>query len=121
MTLRTYAIDRNKYCIATDPDMIIFVEADPVVIEPLLLAYQKAWFEPSFPDSPRVIFTADQVSWRAEEPMPIRHFISRLDTPEDVADVAAAEEFRRLALSVETLHPAARKWLQDLNFRLRTP
>lgn len=120
MSLRTYAIDNNQN--SYDSNYVIsYVEADPSTIEPLLDAFQKAWPRSYHPQAPRVVFIADQVDWRMDGPMSISEWISRLDTSQYVSDIPAAEEFRRLALSVETLGPGSRKWLQSLNFRLRAP
>ena len=119
MTLRTYAIDNNRNSYDANY-WICFVEADPAVMDPLLTAYLKAWPLAYQPNGPCVVFTADQVSWRDDKPMPFNEWIGRLGPSETTRDVAAAEEFRRLALTVETLGPGSRKWLLSLNFRLGT-
>jgi len=115
--LRTYAIDNNQN--SYDSNYVIsYVEADPAVMEPLLDAFQKAWPRSSHPRTPRVIFTTNQVEWHTGGPMSLGKWINRLDTSRFVRDLAAAEEFRRLALTVETLGAGHRKWFMSLNFQL---
>jgi hypothetical protein len=120
VTLRTYAIDNNQN--SYDSNYVIsYVEADPTTIEPLLAAFLRAWPKSYHPQAPRVVFVADQVDWRTDGPIPISEWTRRLDACQYVCDIPAAEEFRQLALAVENLEPGYRKWLQSLNFRLRTP
>lgn len=117
MPLRTYAIDnnRNNYDVNYQ---ISYVEGDPTVVEPLLATLRKAWPRAFYRYTPRVIFTADRLDWRIGSPRSIGEWISRLSLSQYVRDIAAAEEFRQLALAVEGLEPGQRQWLMSLNFQL---
>ena len=117
MNTRTYAIDNNRNSYDTNYQ-ISYVEGDPAVMEPLLTALWKAWPRSSYWYTPRVIFTADQLDWRVGSPKSIGEWASYLSLSQYVCDIPAAEEFRRLALSVEALGPGQRQWLMSLNFQL---
>ena len=122
MSLRTYVIDNGgEY----SDHAVYFVEADPAVIEPLFAAYQKAWPETSCPhEVHRIIFTADQLDWRVDKRTPIAGWLDDLNVSQGVADITAAEEFRRLALSALGDDPVFRTRkmvLSRFDFWLRTP
>jgi hypothetical protein len=94
--LRTYVIDNGA---SYSDHTIYFIEADPSVMDPLLAAYQKAWTQTGYAVS-FVLFVADKVDWRVDGRMTIADWLRYLNLSDGVADLAAAEEFRRLALAI---------------------
>ena len=97
MPQRTYVIDNGG---SYSDHTIYFIEADPSVMDPLIAAYQKAWTQTGYSVS-FVLFVADKVDWRVDGRMAIGDWLRYLNLSDGVADLAAAEEFRRLALAID--------------------
>jgi hypothetical protein len=80
--------------------------------------FSQGWPYHGYYEAHHVVFVADQLEWRVDKRMPIGDWLDCLVTglDDEVADLGAAEEFKRLTLAV---NPDL--YFSSLGFSLRQP